>query len=92
MKKLVILLPVLFLLAAGCDTNTKTSETNDPSAAMSASSDSSKQTNSKADAVVNDLISDISAEESASTQSDTSIVSSDSEVIINSAEGVSNAN
>lgn len=91
MKKFLLILPVLVLLAAGCEKG-PIQRTGDTSMSTETKTEASAKPASKADAVVNDLLSDIDAEESASTQSDTTIVKSDVDVVIDNARGVPNAN
>jgi len=84
MKKILLILPVVLLLAVGCHSKTSTDTGyNAPTPAA--------QPVSKVDATVNSLDQSVQAEEQASTESDADIVTSDKDPVINGSEEVSNA-
>lgn len=84
MKKLLLILPVILfigLLGASCSAPTKQIGSNQPQV----------QSPNKVDIMVNNLDQSVSAEESAATESDADIITSDKNLIINSSEEVYNA-
>lgn len=84
MKKLLLILPAILLLGAGCSAPTKEIDSNQQPTSQVESSN-------KVDDMVNNLNQSVSAEESAATESDTDIITSDKNLIINNLEEISNA-
>lgn len=96
MKKILLIIPVLFLLAAGCQKNSDsgTNAVESTSATQTnaqTNAQSNTQSTSKVDTLINGLDQSVSSEEQSSTQSDADIVNSGSTDIINSSGEVSNA-
>ena len=99
MKKLLFLVPVLLLVAAGCSSKPNTNSTNDTTNAQTlqpvqtdtAASASSNQTQSSSgiDSALNELDQSIAAEQSLETQTDTDIITTDTAAIINASSKLS---
>ncbi len=83
MRKVLLILPVVFLLAAGCNSKTNMESSTDGEPTIRSSS--------KVDLMLNDLDLSVSREEKSSIRSDADLTNSDSTIIIKGSEEVSNA-
>jgi len=87
MKKTILLLASIALLAAACNSSQTTQTSPSPSPSAEVQNDSQ----AKVDAAANALISGVDSEQLTVSQSDDSVINSDKS-IINSYDGAANAN